>query len=167
MLKYYRNMFVENVRLLNLALWINACMLEFKQFNSLSSSIFVALVTTWLMRRTEVSKVLGYNSVLDNIFNVFSFVLLLLVVVVVMVLLEIIMCHYMFPFLLYSYFNNGTLYIKLIIQIYQTIVYSVFCDVLCVLYGPFCHGAYKLDLSTLFTTFFLWTSLPFILSLLF
>jgi len=31
------------------------------------------------------------------------------------------------------------------------------------LYGPFCHGAHKLDLSTLFTTFFLWTSLPFIL----
>jgi len=30
------------------------------------------------------------------------------------------------------------------------------------LYGPFCHGAHKLDLSTLFTTFFLWTSLPFI-----
>jgi len=29
------------------------------------------------------------------------------------------------------------------------------------LYGPFCHGAHKLDLSTLFTTFFLWTS-PFI-----
>ena len=32
------------------------------------------------------------------------------------------------------------------------------------LYGPFCHGAHKLDLSTLFTTFFLWTSLPFILT---
>jgi len=31
------------------------------------------------------------------------------------------------------------------------------------LYGTFCHGAHKLDLSTLFTTFFLWTSLPFIL----
>jgi len=30
------------------------------------------------------------------------------------------------------------------------------------LYGPFCHGAHTLDLSTLFTTFFLWTSLPFI-----
>jgi len=30
-------------------------------------------------------------------------------------------------------------------------------------YGPFCHGAHKLDLSTLFTTFFLWTSPPFIL----
>jgi len=30
------------------------------------------------------------------------------------------------------------------------------------LYGQFCHGAHKLDLSTLFTTFFLWTSLPFI-----
>jgi len=32
------------------------------------------------------------------------------------------------------------------------------------LYGPFCHGAHKLDLSTLFTTFFLWTSPPFIFS---
>jgi len=30
------------------------------------------------------------------------------------------------------------------------------------LFGPFCHGAHKLDLSTLFTTFFLWTSLLFI-----
>jgi len=35
---------------------------------------------------------------------------------------------------------------------------------LCVfLYGPFCHGAHKIDVSTLFTTFFLWKSLPFIL----
>ena len=30
------------------------------------------------------------------------------------------------------------------------------------LYGPFCHGALKLDVSTLFTTFFIWTSLQFI-----
>jgi len=30
----------------------------------------------------------------------------------------------------------------------------MFCDVLCVLYWPFCHGAHKLDLPTLFTTFF-------------
>jgi len=30
-------------------------------------------------------------------------------------------------------------------------------------YGPFCHGAHKLDLSILFTTFFLWTSPPFII----
>jgi len=31
--------------------------------------------------------------------------------------------------------------------------------------GPFCHGALKPDIhvSTLFTTFFLWTSLQFIL----
>ena len=29
--------------------------------------------------------------------------------------------------------------------------------------GPFSHGAHKLDLSTLFTTCFLWTSLPFII----
>jgi len=31
------------------------------------------------------------------------------------------------------------------------------------LYGSFCHGANKLDLSKLFTTFFLSISLPFIL----
>ena len=38
---------------------------------------------------------------------------------------------------------------------------------LCVfLYGPVCHGANKLDLSTLFTTFFLWTSPPFILRII-
>jgi len=29
-------------------------------------------------------------------------------------------------------------------------------------YGTFCHSVHKLDLSTLFTTFFLWTYLPFI-----
>jgi len=33
------------------------------------------------------------------------------------------------------------------------------CYDLLTLYGPFCHGALKLDISTLFTTFFLWTSL--------
>jgi len=32
------------------------------------------------------------------------------------------------------------------------------------LYVPFCHGALKLDMSILFTTFFLRTSLQFILS---
>jgi len=32
-----------------------------------------------------------------------------------------------------------------------------------VLYGPFCHGALKHDISTLFATFFVWTSLQFIL----
>jgi len=32
--------------------------------------------------------------------------------------------------------------------------------------SPFCHGALKLDLSTLFTTFFLRTSLPFIFRLI-
>jgi len=31
------------------------------------------------------------------------------------------------------------------------------------LYGSFCHGALKHDISTLFTTFFVWTSLQFIL----
>jgi len=44
----------------------------------------------------------------------------------------------------------------------------VFCVFLCCslclfLYGPFCHGALKLYMSTLFTTFFLWKSLQFIL----
>jgi len=29
--------------------------------------------------------------------------------------------------------------------------------------GPFCHGALKHDISTLFATFFVWTSLQFIL----
>ena len=38
------------------------------------------------------------------------------------------------------------------------------CFVCLLLYEPFCHGAFKLDLSTLFSTFFLWTSLQFILS---
>jgi len=32
-------------------------------------------------------------------------------------------------------------------------------------YGPFCHGALKHDISTLFATFFVWTSLQFILYL--
>jgi len=31
--------------------------------------------------------------------------------------------------------------------------------------GLFCHGALKLDISTLFTTFFLWTSLQFMLTM--
>ena len=37
------------------------------------------------------------------------------------------------------------------------VLHTCFCVVLCVsfLYGPFCHGALKLDISTLFTTFFL------------
>ena len=38
--------------------------------------------------------------------------------------------------------------------------FVIFCVFL---YWPFCHGAHKLDLSILFTTFFLCTSLPFIL----
>jgi len=38
------------------------------------------------------------------------------------------------------------------------------CRSVCwILYGPFCHGALKLDISKLFTPFFLWTSLQFIL----
>ena len=38
-----------------------------------------------------------------------------------------------------------------------------YCSMCLFLYGPFCHGVLKLDLSTLFTTFFLRTSLQFIL----
>ena len=45
-----------------------------------------------------------------------------------------------------------------------TLCFVMFCVFL---YGPFCRGAHKLDLSTLFTTFFLWTSLPFIFKHLF
>ena len=38
-------------------------------------------------------------------------------------------------------------------------VFILFCVL--ALYGPFCHGALKLDISTLFATFFLRTSLSF------
>jgi len=46
------------------------------------------------------------------------------------------------------------------------LVFYVFCVVLCffIVYGPFCQGAFNLDMSTLFTTLFYWTSLQFILS---
>jgi len=37
-----------------------------------------------------------------------------------------------------------------------------FCFCVFVLYGPFCHGGLKLDISTLLTTIFLWQSLQFI-----
>jgi len=33
------------------------------------------------------------------------------------------------------------------------------CSVCLFLYGPFCHGALKLNISILLTTFFIWTSL--------
>jgi len=41
------------------------------------------------------------------------------------------------------------------------LVFYVFlcCSVCWFLYGPFCHGALKLNISTVFITFFLWTSL--------
>ena len=44
------------------------------------------------------------------------------------------------------------------------LVFYVFlcCSVCWFLYGPFCQGALKLDISTLFATFFHWTSLQFI-----
>jgi len=41
---------------------------------------------------------------------------------------------------------------------------TCFCAILCyLLYGPFCHSALKLDISTLFTPFFVWPPLQFIL----
>jgi len=57
------------------------------------------------------------------------------------------------------------------------VLYKVFLNICCVMvfymylcrsvcwfsYGPFCHGALKLDIFTSFTTFFLWTSLTLIL----
>jgi len=36
---------------------------------------------------------------------------------------------------------------------------SLCCSVCLFLYEAFCHGAHKLDMSTLFTTFYLWISL--------
>jgi len=43
-------------------------------------------------------------------------------------------------------------------------VLRVLCCSLCLfVYRPYCHGALKLDMSTLFTTFVLWTSIQFIL----
>jgi len=46
------------------------------------------------------------------------------------------------------------------------LVFYVFlcCSVCWFLYGQFCHGTLKLDISTLFTTFFFWTSLQLISS---
>jgi len=46
-------------------------------------------------------------------------------------------------------------------------VIPVLCCSGCWFTGPFCHGALKLDISTLFTTFFLWMSVQFILFKLF
>jgi len=44
------------------------------------------------------------------------------------------------------------------------VFYVFLCRSVCwFLYGSFCHGALKLDISKLFTPFFLWTSLQFIL----
>ena len=40
-------------------------------------------------------------------------------------------------------------------------VFVSFCVL--VFYGPFWHGAHRLDISTLFTTLFIWTCLQFIL----
>jgi len=38
----------------------------------------------------------------------------------------------------------------------------LYCSVCFSVYGPFCHGVLKLDMSTSFTSFFLWTSIQFI-----
>jgi len=54
----------------------------------------------------------------------------------------------------------------LLLNVCCILVFYVFlcCSVCLLLYRPFCHGALKLDIFTLFTTFFLWTSLQFILA---
>jgi len=39
----------------------------------------------------------------------------------------------------------------------------LYCSVCWFLYGPFCHGTLRIDISTLFTTFFLWKFLQFII----
>jgi len=47
------------------------------------------------------------------------------------------------------------------------LVFYVFlcCSVCWFLYGPFCHGALKFDVCSLFATLFLWISLQFIIYL--
>ena len=46
----------------------------------------------------------------------------------------------------------------------EMVLYVFLCCSVCwFLYGPFCHGALKLDISTLFTTFFLWIYFQFLL----
>jgi len=54
--------------------------------------------------------------------------------------------------------QNNSYFLMSVATLY-TLCFVMFCVFL---YGPFCHGAHKLDLSTLFTTVFLWASLPFI-----
>jgi len=53
------------------------------------------------------------------------------------------------------------------INVCCVLVFYVFlcCSVCWIWYQSFCHVALKLDISTLFTTFFLWTSLQCLLSL--
>jgi len=55
--------------------------------------------------------------------------------------------------------NTKNIYFLMSVASLYTPCFVMFCVFL---YGPFCHGAHKLDFSTLFTTIFLWTSLPFI-----
>ena len=44
------------------------------------------------------------------------------------------------------------------------LVFTFLCYYVCLFsYWPFCHGALKLDMSTLFTTLFLWPFLQFVL----
>ena len=59
-------------------------------------------------------------------------------------------------------YNDTKSYLLMSVASLYTPCFVMFCVFL---YWPFCHGAHKLDLSTLFTTCFLWTSLPFILCL--
>jgi len=62
--------------------------------------------------------------------------------------------------------KTASVLLFLVLNVCCFIVFYVFlCRSVCwFLYRPFCHGALKLDISTLFTIFFLWTYLQFILS---
>ena len=57
--------------------------------------------------------------------------------------------------------NTKNSYFLMSVASLYTACFVMFCVLL---YGPFCHGAHKLDLSTLFSTFVLWTSLSYIFS---
>ena len=61
----------------------------------------------------------------------------------------------------YSY-----LYFIIDTQFFCLISVASWCSTCWFVYVQFCHGSLKLDMSTLFTTFFLWTSLQFMLSIL-
>jgi len=59
-----------------------------------------------------------------------------------------------------NWYRKHTIFFLNVCCVLVFYVFVLFC-VLVFLYGPFCQGV--IDISTLFTTFFLWTSLQFIL----